>query len=246
MFHVVFLALYCLISNVLSVPLPEYIKVCKRDQSSINECVKNSVQSLRPNLIAGIPEINVPSIEPFYITEVVAINGDLAPLKASATNVKVSGAGNFSIKSLDLDLETYTIQARVRFPLLHLEGNYKMDAQILVIPLKGQGKLYADAVKCDADIELKTKVYERDGKQYMKFTSMTVALSLKDYNIRLTGLFNGDKALEEATNEAINQNRGEFLQAIKPYLEKTVAKVLLDSANKIVHPLPLEDLFPMP
>ncbi|VVC90725.1 unnamed protein product [Leptidea sinapis] len=55
-----------------------------------------------------------------------------------------------------------------------------------------------------------------------------------------------EKVDEQATNNAINQNRDEFFIAMKPYLENTAAKVLLDTANKIVHSLTLDDLFPKP
>lgn len=35
-----------------------------------------------------------------YPFQIVAVSGDLVPLRASGKDVKVSGAGNFSIKSV--------------------------------------------------------------------------------------------------------------------------------------------------
>lgn len=233
-----------LIHGGIFTQIPDYIKICKRDQNTINECVKNSIENIRPNLISGIPELNVPTLEPFYIPEIVAVSGELVPLKASGKDVKVSGAGNFTIKSIVVDLETLTIRGKVRFPRLHLDGRYNLDTQILIVPLRGEGNLVANAVKCDADILLKSKLIMQDGKEYLRFTSLDVDISIKDYRIRLDGLFNGNKALGDATNEAINQNRGEFLKTTQPYLEKTVAKILLDSANKIVANIPFDELLP--
>ncbi|XP_072935640.1 protein takeout-like [Epargyreus clarus] len=239
--------LLCSVTGALFAQLPSYIKVCKREQSTIDACVRNSINSLRPQLVEGIPELNVPSIEPFFIPELVAISGtDLVPLRASGKNVRVTGAGNFTIKSVSLDIDSLTIKAKVRFPHLHFDGQYKVDTRILVLPINGQGNLVADAVKCDADLLLKSQVTTRDGKEYLKFTSMDIDIAIKDYRIRLEGLFNGDKVLGEATNAAIHENRGEFLKTMKPYLERTVSKILLDSANKIVKGLPLDDLLPKP
>ncbi|XP_047538088.1 protein takeout-like [Vanessa atalanta] len=238
------LVVFCVIHGALFAQIPDYIKVCKREQSTINECVKSSIEKLRPNLIAGIPELNVPSLEPFYIPEILAVSGELVPLKASGKDVKVSGAGNFTIKSISVDLDTFTLRGRVRFPRLHLDGRYNLDTQILIVPLRGEGNLVANAVKCDAEILLKSQRTMRDGKEYVKFTSLNVDLTIKDYRIRLDGLFNGNKALGDATNEAINQNRDEFLKTTQPYLEKTVAKILLDAANKIVANIPLDELLP--
>lgn len=50
----------------------------------------------------------------------------------------------------------------------------------------------------------------------------------------------------EAANQAINQNRGDFLKAAKPHLEKTVTKLLLETANKVVDGLTLDQLLPKP
>lgn len=48
----------------------KYINVCKRDQDTINSCAKHSIEALRSTLIEGIPDLNVPGIEPFVIKEV--------------------------------------------------------------------------------------------------------------------------------------------------------------------------------
>lgn len=44
--------------------------MCKRDQNTIDDCVLSSIQKLRPRLAQGIPELNVPGLEPFIIPEV--------------------------------------------------------------------------------------------------------------------------------------------------------------------------------
>ncbi|CAH2262296.1 jg26863 [Pararge aegeria aegeria] len=238
------LVLLCVINGGLFAQIPDYIKICKRDQSTVSNCVRNSIENLRPKLISGIPELNVPSLEPFYIPEIVAVSGDLVPLKASGKDVKVSGAGNFTIKSVTVNLDTLSIRARVRFPKLHLDGRYNLDTQILILPLRGEGNLVADAVKCDAEILLRSRLVNREGKEYLDFTSLNVDIAIKDYRIRLDGLFNGNKALGDATNEAINQNRIEFLKTMLPYLEKTVSKILLDTANKIVATIPFDEILP--
>ncbi|KAJ2943924.1 hypothetical protein O0L34_g8244 [Tuta absoluta] len=230
------------VNSVQLKQIPDYITLCKRDQSTIDQCAKNAVEALRPKLREGIPELNVPSLEPFYIPEIRTNDGELAALRAQAKDVKVTGAGDFVIKSVHVDLNTFTIKARVRFPKLHLEGLYKINTRILVVPLKGQGNMVADAVKCDAELVMYSEVYQKDGKEYLRFKKLDTDINIKDYRIKLDGLFNGDKTLGDATNEAINQNRGEFLRATKPYLERTVSNVLLDAARKIVDDVPLDDL----
>ncbi|RVE47052.1 hypothetical protein evm_008334 [Chilo suppressalis] len=226
--------------------LPSYIEVCKRDQATISECVRHSIETLKPRLSKGLPELDVPGIEPFYVPEIVLASGGQLPLSAVGKDVKVSGAANFSIRSLTVDLDTLTIRARVRFPHLHLVGKYTVDGQILVVPIKGMGIVTSEAVKADAELVLKGQTEKRDGVEYVRFTSLRSNIAIKDYRIRLDGLFNGDKVLGDATNEAINQNRGEFFRAVKPVLEKTVSKLFLDMANKVVDGITMDDILPLP
>ncbi|XP_026323427.1 protein takeout-like [Hyposmocoma kahamanoa] len=238
--------LVCALNGVICKQIPSYITLCKRDQNTIDKCAREAVEKLRPKLIEGIPELDVPSIEPFYIPEIKPSNPALARFSAVGKDIKVSGGGNFTIKSLSVDLDTFTIKARVRFPKFHLEGRYKIDAAVFALPLKGQGTMYADAVKCDVEITIYSQVEERDGKEYLKFTKVDTDANIKDYRIRLEGLFNGDKALGDATNEILNQNRGELMRTAKPYLEKEVSNVLFNAANKIVDGVILDDILPKP
>lgn len=61
-----------------------------------------SIESLRPSLVKGIPEFAIPSIDPMdvgnlIVSESTRSNG----LHISAKNIKAFGAGNFKIKKLE-------------------------------------------------------------------------------------------------------------------------------------------------
>ncbi|CAB3220995.1 unnamed protein product [Arctia plantaginis] len=237
---------FCSISCVLLKELPEYIQVCKRDPSTLDDCILKSIEAIKPRIILGIPELGVPAIDPFLIPEIKAPTTDNLNIRFMARDVKVTGGGDFKIKSLSVDLDSLTIKAHIRFPKLHFEGDYKIDGQILIVPLNGEGKFHSDAVKCDAELIFRLQVVPQDGVDYLKFNKIDIDINVRDYRIKLDGLFNGDKSLGDAANAAINQNRGEFLKVSKPYLEKTVSKFILDVANKVVDGLTLDQLLPKP
>ncbi|XP_068629036.1 protein takeout-like [Battus philenor] len=227
--------------------IPDYIQVCKRDQDTINECVRKSVEVLRPKLLEGIPEIDVPSLDPFYISEISpSSSSNTKGFQATGKDIMVSGAGNYSIKSVELDLEKQTFRARIRFPKLHFEGKYKVDIQFLLLPIRGEGTLSADAIKCTVDCLLRYKIVERNGVEYIEFTDLDNDINIRDYKINLQGLFNGDKSLEEATNQALNENKAELIKAVKPFAEKSVSNIILDAANKITKNIPYDELLPKP
>ncbi|XP_028037651.1 protein takeout-like [Bombyx mandarina] len=226
--------------------IPGYIQICKHDPNTINECVQKSIEALKPKLAEGIPELDVPPLEPFIIPEVVASSKDRVPLQATGKNIKITGAGDFHINKLNVDLDSLILKAKVNFPKLHFDGLYKLDTQILVVPIKGEGNLLADVVNCDAELVFKGGKYQKDGLEFIKFNSLDTKIGIKDYNVKFDGLFNNDKVLGDAANDAINQNKAEFFNTFKPFLEAAVSKLLLNISNKVVDDLPFNELLPKP
>ncbi|XP_077289399.1 circadian clock-controlled protein daywake-like [Arctopsyche grandis] len=226
--------------------IPDYIKVCKRDPDTISDCVKNSIELLRPKLTEGIPELKVPSIEPFVIPELVVDQGNVIRFKAVGRDVKVTGASNFKLKSLHVDLDSLQIKGRVYFPRLEFDGKYDLDARLLAIPVHGKGHIETNATKCFAEILLQGKLEEKNGKEYLKFSSVTTDIEVQDYSLHITNLFNGDQQLDSIANEVLNQNKGEFLRASKPFIERTCSNLFKKIANRISGSFPLDELLPFP
>lgn len=50
-------------------------------------------------------------------------------------------------------------------------------------------------VKCDADIVIHSQINAVDGVEYIKFKRIDADINIKDYRVKLDGLFNGDKTL---------------------------------------------------
>jgi len=68
-----------------------YIKICKRKNPEINKCVVNSIENLRSKLKTGIPELNVPPIEPLMLKHVELLrNSQSAKLYLNLTNIQVT------------------------------------------------------------------------------------------------------------------------------------------------------------
>lgn len=58
-----------LINNVLLAA--DFLKVCKKSDPKINECVYNSVNNLKPYLVTGIPSLDIPSLEPIDLGDLI-------------------------------------------------------------------------------------------------------------------------------------------------------------------------------
>ncbi|KAG8221912.1 hypothetical protein J437_LFUL002471 [Ladona fulva] len=225
--------------------IPSYIHVCKKNDPKVNDCIKKSIEDMRPQLIKGIPEINVPAFEPLVLPEVVVKSGNPgANFKATGKNVKVYGGGGFILDSVQADLNKNEFKASLTFPNLFFESAYEVDGQILVLPLKGKGPLTANATNVKGEILLKGEVKEKGGDKFLTFTSLNVKVKIDNYKIHLDGLFGGDKVLGDATNAALNEGNVDFIRAVTPVVEETTAAVLLKIANQIVESFTYDELFP--
>ncbi|XP_041973946.1 uncharacterized protein LOC121729489 [Aricia agestis] len=218
----------------------DFVKICKRDQDTVNECVRNSIEELRPHLLRGIPEIRVPSIDPYVVDELRPVQGNLNVL---FKNVRVTGAGDFQMKRLDVDIESRRVNTTITVPALHFEGYYSVDAHVLSVPIKGSGNFAANLTECEATVILKYEVEDRNGKVYAKYVSCDLLLRVGDYHITMEGI----TGIGDLAERMINENKREMLHFVLPYIQGTVGQaIVLEAANRISSTATYDEFFPEP
>lgn len=83
-----------------------YVLPCSRSDPQINGCIKNSFNHLKPYLGNGLPELNVPALEPLVI-EQLAMENDAGAvrIKALFSDIFVNGASNYTVKEVRSDVK---------------------------------------------------------------------------------------------------------------------------------------------
>lgn len=68
----------------------------------MSKCVIQSIETLRPALVNGMPELDIPSIEPMDIGNLLVGENTRARggLQITANNIRAFGASSFVIKNL--------------------------------------------------------------------------------------------------------------------------------------------------
>ncbi|CAG9832504.1 unnamed protein product [Diabrotica balteata] len=121
--------------------LPSYFKICSQSAPNLGKCIKKSVEELKPLLIKGIPDLDIPSVEPLHIPEVVIDQGSgPVALKSVYKDIKVYGPSKFIIKDIKVDLEKDKMRIRLFIPRLKVVCNYNMEGKIMMMPISGSGK----------------------------------------------------------------------------------------------------------
>ncbi|XP_066598656.1 protein takeout-like [Prorops nasuta] len=227
--------------------IPPFLQICYRDDPNLNECVKDSVNALKPYLKDGIPALHIPPCEPLNIPK-IDISQAAGPVSVSSTytNIKVSGGTDFILKTVKVNVEKDRTKLKLKIPRLNMTADYIMDGRILMLPVTGNGIVHGNFTDIDAIVRIQGERYE-DAKTemtHLRVTDFYVDFNVGRANIHLDNLFNGDKTLSEAMNLFLNDNWKTVAAEIKPALEETVATLFKKFCNRIYSKYPLDVLLP--
>ncbi|XP_065162852.1 uncharacterized protein [Atheta coriaria] len=224
--------------------IPSYIHICHQSDPQLNDCIKNSIEELRPQLRKGIPELDVPPLEPLNVEDIIISRGvGQYHFMLNLTNVQVFGASYFELNKLKLDIDNMIYKMSVTFPNLRLKGDYAVDTRILSLPITSNGQFDANATNCEGVGILKGDLV-RDEFEHLHFSDLTIDLKIGDYKLRLDNIVKGDETLNEAINELANSNKEELIKISTPFIENRAAYTLLKIANQIVNNLEYDKVFP--
>ncbi|XP_051167809.1 protein takeout-like [Leptopilina boulardi] len=230
--------------SIFAEEIPEFLNICKRNDPNLELCVRKSVEALRPYLKTGVPDHNIPSLEPLLLKELTASQG--TGMKISVKNVKVFGASSFKIKKLKIDPNDIRIGVDLELPNLNIEGQYAINGRILLLPIQGAGPMRANVTDVGAVVRIKTNMVKNPttGLDHIEISDFRLKLSITKGTLHLDNLFGGDPVLGEVVNNAINNNFESFIRELQPLIEKALSDAFLEIANSIVRPFSFKQLFP--
>ncbi|KAK2576588.1 hypothetical protein KPH14_005258 [Odynerus spinipes] len=227
--------------------LPPFLQICHRSDPNLNECVKNSVEHLRPYLKDGIPALHIPACEPLYVPQ-VEISQAAGPVsvKSSYSDIKLYGGTDFVLKSVRIDTEKDRVRLKLYIPRLEMISKYVMQGKILMLPITGNGLARGNYTDIDVIVTIQgERYYERKTeKLHFRVIDFYVDFNVGHASIHLDNLFNGDQTLADAMNLFLNDNWKMVAAEIKPALEETIADLFKTFSNKIYGKYPLDTLLP--
>ncbi|KAH8346330.1 hypothetical protein KR084_004034, partial [Drosophila pseudotakahashii] len=195
--------------------LASTIRPCARDDPQLERCIINAVYQIRPLLVHG-------NLGDGYKTP------PLEPL--SLDNIELGRSSQFQAVFTDLEANG--------------GRKYSLHLNLLLLDIKGKGNMQGYCENAKASVKMRGSRYLRNGKDYVKFTKMTMRIDFKDFKLNLENLFNGDRILGDVGNSLINNNQELYLNEIVPGLEQGLSKKFLDVANEILATATFDEMFP--
>lgn len=128
-------------------------------------------------------------------------------------------------------------------PKIIINGKYKVDGRVLVLPIQGDGNAHLVFDNADLIIKYKPRVIEKNGKQFIQTERFQLDFDTTRLQIKLENLFNGDKALGDNMNNFLNENWRDIFNELKPAITFAVEEILKGIINRIFLKIPYTDIF---
>uniref|UniRef100_A0A336LZB1 CSON008823 protein n=1 Tax=Culicoides sonorensis TaxID=179676 RepID=A0A336LZB1_CULSO len=226
-----------------SAKLPSVIEKCSRNLKDPRDCIRKSVEKLRPYLASGNwgEDFKVPKLEPLHLDAIYMNRGK--DFKANFTDIIVHGPGKWVLEDMKIaDIEKLTFDFILTLPKLEFSSKYSLDARIAIVDISGKGKTKGYFKNSRARVRVRGYVEPKDGKNYVRFRRIQVRISIPEAKFFLDNLFNGDEVLGQLGNRVINENSEIFLADLIPGLEHSLAEKFTDIVNNVLKDATVEDI----
>ncbi|KAG4080308.1 hypothetical protein HA402_010800 [Bradysia odoriphaga] len=222
--------------------LPEYIHVCPKNEEAV-QCIIDNVERIRPYAVNGIPELDIPGVDPLYLGDLlVSEKANNNGITITAKNLKAYGPSAFKVKKLNIVRWGEEYHFDIFIPDVYVEGTYSVDGQVLLLPIKGSGKFTGNFTTTTGSVKVILSKYS--SSEIVKIQKIDIKIKLGSGSIKLRNLFNGDKVLGEAVNDVINDNFDLLSKDIVPLVERALQRTFKKLTNKISNRYTHAQLFP--
>ncbi|CAH4038039.1 unnamed protein product [Pieris brassicae] len=220
---------------------PDFIHPCNETS---RECLVKSTQEAIPEFVKGLPELGVPSLDPFVI-EKLAI--PLTGLKVTFYQGKVTGFRNCIVDNVISELEKRHFVLDFHCNLT-IKGQYDAVGKILLFPINGEGDAKVKLTNLRMKVDINTK-YIKDAKGVNHFALRNYKYTF-DYGDKITfdlqNLFKESKELSATVLNFLNENWKTVAEEFgKPIVDYAV-DLAIRTIEKFFVAVPYEELINVP
>lgn len=243
-FLTVFLFQFVDFGASLGTEIPSYIQICNQSDPKLGVCIRKSVNALKPYLIKGIPELDVPPLDPLFVPMIAIDQTGGIQVAASFHNISIYGAGDFRLRNIRTEMESNKMRIKLWYPQLSLAATYDIRGQLLMLPIAGQGACWGNFTDIDGTVSVQLERIMKNGQEHFKTKFMKIEFNIGGATSHLYNLFNGaDPELGKSVNQFINENWKIVTAEIRPSLEETIAKMIAEISDRFFDAFPINKLF---
>uniref|UniRef100_A0A1A9W3V1 Uncharacterized protein n=1 Tax=Glossina brevipalpis TaxID=37001 RepID=A0A1A9W3V1_9MUSC len=238
--YLIIVIVLCGLCDIYSGSLPPDIDRCKVLDNVCIMKAMNDVIRLYPN---GNPSFGLIDLTQIKLQKLI-ISDSARHFDLTFENAVVTGIENIKVVSVSgFDPSISKIVVNLEIQNGKLNGDYKVNGNILRLQLKGQGKAEMKSTRCMCKLMIDVKLEKRNGKNYLAIKRMKAELQPKDFHIRLDNLFDGNKELTDSINETLNKNWRDFWNELRDDFGNAFVAVVQNILDNVFKELSYDDFY---
>jgi len=208
------------------------------DRSALDRCLFQITEDLRPFMPTGIPENNIPVLDPMTIDSLSLTQG--GTVRSTFSNMQVKGLSKFRTISVSADPDRMTLKLKLAIPELRIIGKYVTSGRVLLLEVNGAGTFWN--VLGDLVVESTSNLVLRGSppNEFLQVSTQNLDIQVAKIRLQLNNLFNGDPVLGQSVNTFLNDNSQEVFAELKPEISKQVGSLVLKVMNDALSALPAD------
>uniref|UniRef100_A0A2A4KA60 Hemolymph juvenile hormone binding protein n=1 Tax=Heliothis virescens TaxID=7102 RepID=A0A2A4KA60_HELVI len=239
---VLYIFLFCVVCAQAKVT-PDYFPSCKRSDPQIEKCVLNGLEAMRPHLKEGIPEVNIPPLDPFTVpTLKLDRTAPNLRIKATVKQAKAYGGSDFKIEKLKLNLNNkYAGEMKITLPKLMVVANYDVrGSRLLALDINGKGRIRGNFTGITVVAKGFAKPINKENVEYLQVDKLVSKVRINHAQIAIDETERPVAAASAAS--FFNASPNVVLDILNPLIEETTAAVIKAFVNKVLGSIPITEV----
>ncbi|KAK5638178.1 hypothetical protein RI129_012473 [Pyrocoelia pectoralis] len=226
-----------LVLKALSKNLPSSFMVCDHFGSNVNECLTEAINSALVQLRNGIPEIDIPSIEPMRPGSNITVRKNDAIISLHDVHMyNLSNAVVTDLKS-NITRESFWLAANFSATDFTAIANYSVHGQLLFFHLDGGGKGIIDFK--DTILQASMEGIVVNNRFRLNKFAVKVLPKLVIYDLQ--NIIRDQKKFSDDVNKVFNDSWDVLFYELEPELEELLSSIWLNYANVVLSYVPVSD-----
>lgn len=231
------------LATTYAAQFPAGYTLCPKDDQ---KCLFERIGATFAKHAAGIPAIDLVSLDPLKIQKMDIVQGGDGPINIvlNFKNVDLTGLSEAVVKKANgFTANPTKMELGILVPVTSLVGGYKINGKVLILPIQGEGRSNMTMENNHIQMKWTGKLVDRNGKQYYQLDKLKATFDTTRFHMHFSNLFNGDKALGDNMNVFLNENWQDILKELKPAIIDAFVKIFQSVISSVFNKVPYNELF---
>lgn len=214
---------------------------CPKADANLNTCITNSLEKFLPLMKKGIPQFDIPVLDPLVLGDMDFSTKDLKMIYKGAKMSKLFT--DYKIVLVEFDPDKYTMRMNLKVPEVISEGEYELNGKLMVMPVVGKGGFTLTYQDVSFDLTFLGKAKTKDGKPYMELNEAKVVFQPGNLIVKVDNLFNGNKELSDNFHKFVNENWRDIFNEFKDKIWGSMAAFFKQTFTKMFDEIPYNEVY---